>query len=399
MVGGNCDIVHNSETVVRMILQELINIRRDFNREIQKLGDRFEKCLSLHPAQPINFTSTVTTKNKTGIGIVSVPDQDNVLSNTIFGSKISDLHSSSLNVEVPDYSEQNPLQDFYKPNILFEAQDSLHVKSLLGNVTKSITNEIDLEVKTKLTKPNMPDQNNLPSIFSLKRSTICLDNVDNDLSRPEIENPVRSERNIFQSRKSNCYFEAEDSRLIKSLSSSRIISPAKKGNFEVKAEVPEDASSVTPSVTMFQAVESLMELPSQKEAPASLSKFAALYFNSNSSFSSIFKTKSNKQNFSKRKRNYVRPSVRNFPCQICHKAFYTSSNLNAHQKTHSGLKPFSCNFCDKLFTRKVALKRHIRLHTGENPFTCEDCGKKFSRRDYLKSHVTKIHLKLLPNLP
>ena len=46
-------------------------------------------------------------------------------------------------------------------------------------------------------------------------------------------------------------------------------------------------------------------------------------------------------------------------CSICKRSFSSSSALQIHQRTHSGIKPFSCNACGKAFSTKGNLKVHL----------------------------------------
>ncbi|KAM8878485.1 uncharacterized protein AB9W97_014304 [Spinachia spinachia] len=73
-------------------------------------------------------------------------------------------------------------------------------------------------------------------------------------------------------------------------------------------------------------------------------------------------------------------------CRACGKAFCGLSNLEAHERVHTGEKPFRCDTCGKNFSEAGNLKKHQRVHTGEKPFRCAQCGKRFAWICNLRTH-------------
>ncbi|XP_072226726.1 uncharacterized protein [Leuresthes tenuis] len=73
----------------------------------------------------------------------------------------------------------------------------------------------------------------------------------------------------------------------------------------------------------------------------------------------------------------------NGTCSICGKSF---QNMEAHMRSHTGIKPYRCTICSKRFPRPGALRRHKKIHSGERPHVCHQCGKTFIESSALKTH-------------
>ncbi|XP_039610460.1 zinc finger protein PLAG1 [Polypterus senegalus] len=90
----------------------------------------------------------------------------------------------------------------------------------------------------------------------------------------------------------------------------------------------------------------------------------------------------------KRKRGESRPR-KNFPCQLCDKAFNSVEKLKLHSYSHTGERPYQCSQqdCTKAFVSKYKLLRHMATHSPEKTHKCNYCEKMFHRKDHLKNHL------------
>ena len=79
-----------------------------------------------------------------------------------------------------------------------------------------------------------------------------------------------------------------------------------------------------------------------------------------------------------------------YACSTCGKMFTQDSDLEKHERIHTGDKLCVCSTCGKMFTHNSNPKRHERFHTGIKPYACSTCGKMFARYSNLKVHE-RIH--------
>ncbi|XP_058602750.1 uncharacterized protein LOC131521747 [Onychostoma macrolepis] len=81
-----------------------------------------------------------------------------------------------------------------------------------------------------------------------------------------------------------------------------------------------------------------------------------------------------------------------FKCPFCSEAFYQSCELTSHKKKiHFSKHGYTCSECGKPFKTFTLLRYHQRVHTAEKPFVCihKQCGKKFSASKSLQHHLEK----------
>ncbi|KAG7275807.1 hypothetical protein CRUP_038287, partial [Coryphaenoides rupestris] len=96
---------------------------------------------------------------------------------------------------------------------------------------------------------------------------------------------------------------------------------------------------------------------------------------------------------------------KNFPCQVCQKAFNSVEKLKVHSYSHTGERPYRCSHpdCTKAFVSKYKLlryntklgfKRHLALHAAHSgDLTCRVCLQPFASTavllEHLKTHAGK----------
>ena len=64
-------------------------------------------------------------------------------------------------------------------------------------------------------------------------------------------------------------------------------------------------------------------------------------------------------------------------------------SLYGRSRNKITLKKHKCRFCGKRFLKPSDLDRHERIHTGDRPYRCEGCGKSFIQKHSLAIHILR----------
>ncbi|XP_066265556.1 PR domain zinc finger protein 4-like [Branchiostoma lanceolatum] len=83
----------------------------------------------------------------------------------------------------------------------------------------------------------------------------------------------------------------------------------------------------------------------------------------------------------------IHTGVKKHACSVCNKTFRQKAHLLSHMVTHTGEKKMKCQFCDKMFSRQSDVKQHMYMHTRDREVKCTECGKIFWRLQHLKKHM------------
>ena len=78
-----------------------------------------------------------------------------------------------------------------------------------------------------------------------------------------------------------------------------------------------------------------------------------------------------------------------FSCDICAETFKKEHLLTAHVRVeHEGKQAYLCPVpkCGKEFSRRTDLKKHGLVHTGERPYACAYCDQRFISSSNLNKH-------------
>lgn len=77
-----------------------------------------------------------------------------------------------------------------------------------------------------------------------------------------------------------------------------------------------------------------------------------------------------------------------FKCDLCDATFKLYGNLIIHRRSHTGERPYACNICGRAFSTSSNMKTHMNVvHSQDRPYKCQQCYKSFNSEARLRSHA------------
>ena len=323
------------ETLGHMIIQELVNIRNDFRSELERLGDRLESCLTVHPIGSIN-KSNLTVGNE-------LKDHE-FNGSTVFVTQSNPVHS--------DTRIWNSCTD--KPGI--KSKDNALV---LADCTD--TNVVDATLSiTPLNLDTSPKK--LDSHYVAK--------ISNQNAKERHQARERTAELAAANPKSSELF----SLLTNQDSSNRLpVIP--------KVEVYPDDSFIP----------TIVEVSNHNKVSSDENLGKTLSHPSVANMYSHFNIDKNSRT-QKRNKKFINTNIeKRSQKKMCHK--YMPFQFKRHLNTHLAVKPHACTVCNKTFVRSSALRRHMRIHKLEYCSACKECGEMFRTKAALNSHLQTDHCK------
>lgn len=83
------------------------------------------------------------------------------------------------------------------------------------------------------------------------------------------------------------------------------------------------------------------------------------------------------------------PNSKPLPCIYCGRRFLEQANLDKHELSHRAAEQrhHACDVCHKTFISSVDLNVHLKTHDPDRKFDCEVCGREFNRVNNLQRHM------------
>ena len=299
--------MHAYEILGQVIVEELIKVRKDFKFEIQRLGDRLEKCLSLQAA-------SYKKANSYAHNVCSVEE----LQNTTFSKPKSDEY-------VDGYSSQlnQPANNLTSGNRECETVDTT----------------VEIEVSNDLQESSFVYKDKMALIPKLEKTTgdpfpaiVEADPTNEHESSGEVDTSVDV----------NDLDASIGARFISKLSLTKHVKKNK-----------ENPSLLCSKPTQTPHSRS----PYEKHLPRSTKKDKTI---NKKRMKTTFKcVVCEKINCDVHNQLTMQLDNRHH-CIFCLRSYVRSSDLNRHMRAHTGETPYACEKCGKKFRRVDILKKHSK---------------------------------------
>ena len=83
--------------------------------------------------------------------------------------------------------------------------------------------------------------------------------------------------------------------------------------------------------------------------------------------------------------------VSKYFCTICQKAFGTRTDLQRHERAHTGERPYSCEYCGWAWAQKGNMMRHRKANVTAGLHRCKMCGERFPAKCAMRKHESETH--------
>jgi len=295
--------MHTYETLGHMIIQELINIRRDFKFEVQRLGDRLEKCLNFQTASSSNVCSSTNIDARSTVydHPMTVPQSKNFLPHLFAGSDGTSLLKSYRSIDILPKNAHN----------------------IVDAEAENTTEELSKLQETVVTAPS--------GVASVPIPKIEEDHQDKSFPMPSTLQVEQSLLNIAASE--NAPPSLLPSYPVTSLSSS---TPLSLNETSMKSRGQKGKKSTKPKVKY--------QRPSVKRFQCDI---CYKFFYTDAYLKCHRKT---------------HMGIKPYACALCSLSFTRRMDLDRHMRLHTGETPFACEKCGRKFARNDALKSHMRVH-------------------------------------
>ena len=333
----------DSETAVsliRLILNELRLIRYDMKKEVRQLVHDLKPFASMG-SNFVPFNTTVDDcKEDISHSNIELKDDFVLCQNENDYNLTDDLNNDLNNIVTIDDQLQDSSETVFDEKI-----SSLHTLS-------SNQLEIALELANYKNKINPTQLNPLNSSSSVTSGNVVKKLNNSNIGRPTMINNPEYCKNISEIAENNCENKNTDEDKNLSIHTTSIISinkfPWKKRKQPTKHSKLLDNLLHNKTKKCIQQ-NSLSFDPDNTASSKELIPFPGKQL--------VKLTKSNQRLSQSPKK---KPS-----CTYCNKQFRSTTDLTRHIRTHTGERPFKCTLCFKRFVRAAHLKKHYQTHQAK----------------------------------